>query len=288
MTQSGDVLLALPDGRTLVERDRVHRSCYTDEGIFQDELANIFYKTWIYAGHVSQIREPGDYVNFMIGRQPMLLVRGDEGQIYVLHNRCPHRGAMLCNEHKGNIGGLFTCSYHAWQFELDGKLVAMPSPDGYRQARLHKGSPDADMKSAAVSALIAVLFSRAFRQRGRAWRIGSVTVGVRSTICAIGRQTVTWRSSTNVFVSSRTTTGRFFLRTNLMQSTHQSRIFRLPRPRRTLRMISRKRQAKTLLFLQVHFRLEHSAVPVGNTRNQSIRVWALLAKRLHGAAANRS
>jgi phenylpropionate dioxygenase-like ring-hydroxylating dioxygenase large terminal subunit len=149
LTQSGDVLLALPDGRTLVERDRVHRSCYTDEGIFQDELTNIFYKTWIYAGHVSQIHEPGDYVNFMIGRQPMLLVRGDEGQIYVLHNRCPHRGAMLCNEHKGNIGGHFTCSYHAWQFGLDGKLVAMPSPDGYRQARLHKGSPDADMKSAA-------------------------------------------------------------------------------------------------------------------------------------------
>ena len=149
MSESAEPLLAFPDGRTLVERDRVHRTCYTDEAIFQQELRNIFYKTWIYAGHESQIRKPGDYVTFMIGRQPMLLVRGEEGQEHVLYNRCPHRGAMLCNEHKGNTGGLFTCSYHAWQFGLDGKLAAMPSPDGYKQTRLCKGAPDADMKSAA-------------------------------------------------------------------------------------------------------------------------------------------
>ena len=62
-----------------------------------------------------------------------------QGEINVLHNRCPHRGAMLCNEHKGNTGGLFTCSYHAWQFGLDGRLAAQPSPDGYKDTRLRKG-----------------------------------------------------------------------------------------------------------------------------------------------------
>ena len=80
LSKSAEPLLAFPDGRTLVERDRVHRSCYTDEAIFQQELKNIFYKTWIYAGHESQIRKPGDYVTFMIGRQPMLLVRGEDGR----------------------------------------------------------------------------------------------------------------------------------------------------------------------------------------------------------------
>jgi phenylpropionate dioxygenase-like ring-hydroxylating dioxygenase large terminal subunit len=149
LTDAAEPLVTLPDGRVLVEHDRVHRSCYIDETIFQRELKQIFYKTWIYAGHESQIRQPGDYVGFMIGRQPMLLVRGDQDQIHVLHNRCPHRGAMLCNEHKGNTGGLFTCSYHAWQFGLDGKLAALPSPDGYRDTRLRKGDPTADMKGAA-------------------------------------------------------------------------------------------------------------------------------------------
>jgi phenylpropionate dioxygenase-like ring-hydroxylating dioxygenase large terminal subunit len=149
LTNSVQPFAVSSDGRTLVEHDRVHRRCYTDEMIFQQELKNIFYKTWIYASHESQIREPGDYVTFMIGRQPMLLVRGADGKFNVLHNRCPHRGAMLCNEHKGNTGGLFICSYHAWQFGLDGKLAAMPSPDGYKDTRLCKGDPEADMKRAA-------------------------------------------------------------------------------------------------------------------------------------------
>jgi phenylpropionate dioxygenase-like ring-hydroxylating dioxygenase large terminal subunit len=141
--------LAFPAGRTLVEYDRVHRSCYTDQRIFEEELKNIFYKTWIYAAHESQIPKPGDYVGFMLGRQSMLVVRGAQGEVNVLHNRCPHRGAMLCNERKGNTGGLFTCSYHAWQFGLDGKLAALPAPDGYKETRLCKGDPAADMKSAA-------------------------------------------------------------------------------------------------------------------------------------------
>ena len=149
MTNAVKSFAASPDGRLLVERDRVHRSCYTDEAIFQQELKNIFYKTWIYAGHESPDSQAGRYVGFMIGRQPMLLVRGDGGEIAVLHNRCPHRGAMLCNEHKGNTGSLFTCSYHAWQFELDGKLAALPSPDGYNETRLRKGDQAADMKRAA-------------------------------------------------------------------------------------------------------------------------------------------
>ena len=164
MTDAAEPLVALPDGRALVQHDRVHRSCYTDEAIFQQELKHIFYKTCIYAGHVSQIREPGDYVAFMIGRQPMLLVRGGQGEINVLYNRCPHRGAMLCNEHKGNTGGLFTCSYHAWQFGLDGRLAAQPSPDGYQDTRLRKGDPAADMKSAArVSSYRGFIFAKSFR-----------------------------------------------------------------------------------------------------------------------------
>ena len=182
--------LAFPAGRRLVEYDRVHRSCYTDQRIFEEELKNIFYKTWIYAAHESQIPKPGDYVGFMLGRQSMLVVRGAQGEVNVLHNRCPHRGAMLCNERKGNTGGLFTCSYHAWQFGLDGKLAALPAPDGYKETRLCKRIRKAPLASVPIAAL----FLRVFPKRDQVL-IGGLVMGVaRSTTCAIEPPTVTWKS----------------------------------------------------------------------------------------------
>ena len=101
------------DIRRLVEKDRVHRSCYTDPAIFQMELERIFHKTWIYVGHESAVKNAGDFLTTQIGRQPMILVRGRDGRVHVLYNSCPHRGTMLCNELMGNAGDTFTCSYHS-------------------------------------------------------------------------------------------------------------------------------------------------------------------------------
>ena len=101
---------------SLVEPDRVHKSVYTDQQIFDKEMENIFEKVWVYCGHESQIPNPGDYYAVTIGRQPMIMVRGADGKsINVLHNRCPHRGVQLVGNLKGNTGGAFVCSYHAWR-----------------------------------------------------------------------------------------------------------------------------------------------------------------------------
>lgn len=131
---------------TLVEADRVHRDCYVSDAVFQRELDQIFYKSWIYAGHESQVPNVGDFTTFVIGRQPMVMVRAEDGKVHVLYNRCPHRGAMLCNGHMGNAGNTFTCSYHAWQFKLDGTKHAIPSPNGYDGTRFT--DEDARMKPA--------------------------------------------------------------------------------------------------------------------------------------------
>ena len=61
----------------LVEPDRVHRLCYTDQEIFDLEMKNIFEKTWVYAGHESQVPKPGDYWTFDIGRQVSLYAFND-------------------------------------------------------------------------------------------------------------------------------------------------------------------------------------------------------------------
>ncbi len=64
----------------LVESDRVHRTVYTDQEIFDREMENIWEKTWVYCGHETQIKRPGDYVTVQIGRQPMIMVRGTDRQ----------------------------------------------------------------------------------------------------------------------------------------------------------------------------------------------------------------
>ncbi len=133
----------------LVQPDRVHRSCYTDSDIFARELEYLFEHTWIYVGHESQVAQPGDYATTQIGRQPVIMVRDAAGAIHVLYNRCPHRGSMLCNELSGHMGSTFTCSYHAWQFNLDGSVFAIPARQGYDNTRLCMEDPDANVKPAA-------------------------------------------------------------------------------------------------------------------------------------------
>ena len=73
------------DVNRLVEPDRVHRSVYTDQAVFDAEMEHLFERTWIYCGHVSQIPKPGDYQAVRIGRQPMVMVRDRDGGIRVLY-----------------------------------------------------------------------------------------------------------------------------------------------------------------------------------------------------------
>ncbi|MBM3393226.1 MAG: Rieske 2Fe-2S domain-containing protein [Betaproteobacteria bacterium] len=133
----------------LVEPDRVHRTAYTDQTLFDREISEIFERIWVYCGHESQVPNTGDYHTLQIGRQPMVMVRGADRQVRVLYNRCPHRGVQLCGALKGNAGNSLVCSYHAWSFHLDGSLKSMPLPAGYEGTRLNRDNPDCHMKAAA-------------------------------------------------------------------------------------------------------------------------------------------
>src|SRR3954464_3718643 len=133
----------------LVEPDRVHRHVYTDQQIFDRELSQIFERVWVYCGHQSQVPNPGDYFAFQIGRQPMFMVRGKDGQVRVLYNRCPHRGVQLCGNQKGNAGSALVCSYHAWSFHLDGRFRSTPLAKGYEGTRVNAENPDCSVKPAA-------------------------------------------------------------------------------------------------------------------------------------------
>jgi phenylpropionate dioxygenase-like ring-hydroxylating dioxygenase large terminal subunit len=118
------------DFRGLIEPTRVHSRLYTDPAIFQEELEKIWYRTWVYVGHESEIPNNNDYVTKSIGPTPVIMVRDRAGEIRLLLNKCPHRGNQLCAYKAGNTKA-FVCPYHAWTFSNAGDLMGYALPDGY-------------------------------------------------------------------------------------------------------------------------------------------------------------
>ena len=83
------------EGRTF--RARIH----ADPEIFELELERIFARSWVPVAHVSEFREPGDFVTRSIGRDPVL-VTFDDDTIRVMLNVCTHRGGpQLLDIHRG-------------------------------------------------------------------------------------------------------------------------------------------------------------------------------------------
>jgi Rieske 2Fe-2S family protein len=106
---------ACPPGLTLPQ------PFYTDPAILQEDLRRVWANNWLYAGHVTQVKEPGDYFLYQIGTDSLIILRGKDGQIRALHNTCRHRGSLVCQEPQGHAKAL-VCPYHQWVYGTDGSL----------------------------------------------------------------------------------------------------------------------------------------------------------------------
>ena len=106
----------------LVRKDRVHRRVYIAPDIFKLEQERIFSRSWLFAGHESQAPCRGDFITTELAGQPLVVVR-HENDIKVLFNRCPHRGAKICEVENGNARP-FRCPYHGWVFDTDGRFIS--------------------------------------------------------------------------------------------------------------------------------------------------------------------
>lgn len=120
------------DYSALIEPERIHGSLYTDAEIFADEMEKIFHHGWVFLAHDSEVPRPGDFVTRRLGLQSVIVTRDLSGVCRVMFNRCPHRGAVVCQSESGHRRSL-TCPYHGWTFALDGKLMGVPSPSAYPQ-----------------------------------------------------------------------------------------------------------------------------------------------------------
>jgi fatty-acyl-CoA synthase len=121
---------AARDIRDLIQGPRIHGSLYRDPALFQRELEAIWYKVWVYIGHESEVPKPGDFVRRQIGLQPVIMVRGNDGAVRVLFNRCRHRGNMVCHVDRGNAAE-FVCPYHGWTYANTGAMLEPTFEEGY-------------------------------------------------------------------------------------------------------------------------------------------------------------
>jgi phenylpropionate dioxygenase-like ring-hydroxylating dioxygenase large terminal subunit len=115
----------------LIRPEGVHGSVYTDPAVYEDEVRRIWFKTWVYIGHESEVPKRHDFVMKSLGPEPVIMTRDGQGTVRLLLNRCSHRGNQVCTKQKGNAS-VFVCPYHAWSFGSDGRLRHMSMPDGYK------------------------------------------------------------------------------------------------------------------------------------------------------------
>jgi phenylpropionate dioxygenase-like ring-hydroxylating dioxygenase large terminal subunit len=111
----------LVDTRTAM----VNREVYSDPEIYRLEQERVFGRCWLVLGHESMIPRPGDYLTNFMGEDPILLCRDQAGQVRAFLNTCRHRGNKVCLFDRGNARN-FTCSYHGWSYNTEGRLIGVP------------------------------------------------------------------------------------------------------------------------------------------------------------------
>lgn len=102
--------------------------CYTDPAYLAVEQRRIFNRSWQLVGRLDQVAEPGEYFTADVSEEPVVIVRGQDGELRGFHNVCRHRAgpvAQGCGRRRN-----FQCGYHGWTYATDGRLIGVPDFDG--------------------------------------------------------------------------------------------------------------------------------------------------------------
>lgn len=97
---------------------------YTDPRFYELEKQQLWRKSWLFAGHMEEIPEPGCFKRWEMTGQPVVIVHTQTGGVRAFYNTCRHRGAPLVREEHGKAQR-FTCGYHGWTYNHDGELVSL-------------------------------------------------------------------------------------------------------------------------------------------------------------------
>ncbi|MET8011983.1 aromatic ring-hydroxylating dioxygenase subunit alpha [Streptomyces sp. NPDC005271] len=100
---------------------------YTSPSVFRREQEHLFEALWFCAVRSADLDRPGAFRTVRVGRESVLITRNRRGELRAFLNICRHRGARLCTEESGTVRRSLQCPYHAWTYDLDGKLTAAPN-----------------------------------------------------------------------------------------------------------------------------------------------------------------
>lgn len=103
---------------------------YSDRDFFAAELARVIRPSWQIVCHESDVAEAGDYHTLDYAGESVIVVRGRDRVLRAFANVCRHRGSRLVDGPSGCARKL-VCPYHAWSYDLDGRLTGIPLRDTY-------------------------------------------------------------------------------------------------------------------------------------------------------------
>jgi len=115
------------------------RAAYVDPVRAEREKRELFQRQPLVAGLSADLPQPGDGLLFEETGQPSLVIRGEDGRLRAFLNMCTHRGSKLVHGREDgtcHLGTRLTCPFHAWTFDLDGRVVGVPGREGFEELGL--------------------------------------------------------------------------------------------------------------------------------------------------------
>lgn len=114
-----------------LEMSEINTKVYTDQNWFEYEKAHIFKDVPLIIGFSSMVKKSGEFFTFDHVGIPLLIVRGKDMKLRCFLNICRHRGVRLSNASNIENTRTFTCQYHHWSYDLEGKLIFVPAEEGF-------------------------------------------------------------------------------------------------------------------------------------------------------------
>ena len=102
---------------------------YTSWDVYQQERERIWWGDWVCVGRTEEVANPGDYIVRDIAGESIFITRNEARELRGFYNVCSHRGTKFLDDGAatGNVRKAFRCPYHAWTYDLNGRLIGTPN-----------------------------------------------------------------------------------------------------------------------------------------------------------------
>jgi len=106
--------------RYAIDKSFIPKDRYVSREFFDMEMERLWPHVWQIACRADRVAKPGDYLEYVIGDQSILVVHGTDGRLRAFHNACRHRGTRLASGAGCFEGRRIRCPFHGWTWKLDG------------------------------------------------------------------------------------------------------------------------------------------------------------------------